>query len=45
MVQAFSHDVIIPRDPQSGPANRSARYKPVVITKGLRRLRPLPELL
>lgn len=33
MVQAFTHDVIIPRDPQSGQPTGQRVHKPVVITK------------
>ncbi|WP_254658935.1 type VI secretion system tube protein TssD, partial [Pseudomonas aeruginosa] len=33
MVQGFNHEVIIPRDPQSGQPTGQRVHKPVVITK------------
>ncbi|PMY41848.1 Hcp family type VI secretion system effector, partial [Pseudomonas sp. FW305-53] len=41
MVQAFSHDVIIPRDPQSGQPTGQRVHKPVVITKVYDKSSPL----
>jgi len=41
MVQAFSHDVIIPRDPQSGQPTGQRVHKPVVITKVYDKASPL----
>jgi hypothetical protein len=34
MVQEFNHEVIIPRDPQSGQPTGQSMHKPVVITAG-----------
>jgi type VI secretion system secreted protein Hcp len=41
MVQAFTHDVIIPRDPQSGQPTGQRVHKPVVITKVYDKASPL----
>lgn len=41
MVQAFEHDVIIPRDPQSGQPTGQRIHKPVVITKVYDKSSPL----
>lgn len=41
MVQAFSHDVIIPRDPQSGQPTGQRVHKPVVVTKVFDKASPL----
>ncbi|WP_339446908.1 Hcp family type VI secretion system effector [Pseudomonas sp. EA_5y_Pfl2_R50] len=41
MVQAFHHDVIIPRDPQSGQPTGQRVHKPVKITKVFDKSSPL----
>ncbi len=41
MVQAFTHDVIIPRDPQSGQPTGQRVHKPVSITKVYDKSSPL----
>ena len=41
MVQGFSHEVIIPRDPQSGQPTGQRIHKPVVITKVFDKSSPL----
>lgn len=41
MVQAFTHEVIIPRDPQSGQATGQRVHKPAVITKVFDKSSPL----
>lgn len=41
MVQAFSHEVIIPRDPQSGQPTGQRVHKPVKITKMFDKSSPL----
>ena len=41
MVQGFSHDVIIPRDPQSGQPTGQRVHKPVCITKVFDKSSPL----
>jgi type VI secretion system secreted protein Hcp len=41
MVQGFSHEVIIPRDPQSGQPTGQRIHKPVKITKVFDRSSPL----
>ena len=41
MVQAFSHEVIIPRDPQSGQPTGQRVHKPVKITKIFDKSSPL----
>ncbi len=42
MVQGFNHEVIIPRDPQSGQPTGQRVHKPVVITKVFDKASPLP---
>jgi type VI secretion system secreted protein Hcp len=41
MVQAFTHDVIIPRDPQSGQPTGQRVHKPAMITKVYDKASPL----
>ncbi len=41
MVQGFNHEVIIPRDPQSGQPTGQRVHKPVVITKVFDKASPL----
>ncbi|AOZ13586.1 MULTISPECIES: Hcp family type VI secretion system effector [Pseudomonas] len=41
MVQAFSHQVIIPRDPQSGQPTGQRVHKPVCVTKVFDKASPL----
>jgi type VI secretion system secreted protein Hcp len=41
MVQGFSHELTIPRDPQSGQATGQRIHKPVVITKVFDKASPL----
>ena len=41
MVQGFSHDVIIPRDPQSGQPTGQRVHKPLCITKVFDKASPL----
>lgn len=41
MIQAFSHDVILPRDPQSGQPTGQRIHKPAVITKVYDKASPL----
>ena len=41
MIQAFNHDVIIPRDPQSGQPTGQRVHKPVTITKAHDKSSPL----
>jgi type VI secretion system secreted protein Hcp len=41
MVQGFSHEVIIPRDPQSGQPTGQRVHKPVKITKVFDKSSPL----
>ena len=41
MIQAFHHDVIIPRDPQSGQPTGQRVHKPVIITKAHDKSSPL----
>ncbi|MDB5993493.1 MAG: hypothetical protein JWP42_629 [Pseudomonas sp.] len=41
MVQAFSHQIIIPRDPQSGQATGQRVHKPLMISKVFDKSSPL----
>ena len=41
LVQAFSHQVIIPRDPQSGQPTGQRVHKPLMITKVFDKAAPL----
>ena len=41
MVQGFQHEVIIPRDPQSGQPTGQRVHKPVIITKVFDKASPL----
>lgn len=41
LIQAFEHEIIIPRDPQSGQPTGRSIHKPLVVTKVVDKASPL----